>query len=221
MTNFGPDPEAPRASELNKAHTVLLHTRSTAASFLRIFVGRGGGRGARSDQDYDLLRAMLVFACAGLDSTIKHVIRDSLAVVIERVAPAEDNFRDFVQRRLGNRADLDATLLARVLTDASPRSVLIGELVRDLTAQSLQSRAQVLRAGSFFDLPSSEIIGDMALFDRIFRARNQIAHEMDIDFDQPRRTRAPRPKQEMVNFTWAILDCAAGFLTGVDRQLGS
>ena len=92
-------------------------------------------------------------------------------------------------------------------------------LVQDLTGKSLQPKAQILRAGSFFDLPSRDLIHDMDLFDAIFRARNQTAHEMDIDFEQPRRNRAPRPKQEMVDFTDAVLSCAARFLAGVDAKL--
>ena len=111
--------------------------------------------------------------------------------------------------------------MSRILTARDPRAALVEELVRDLTARSLQSKAQILRAGSFFDLPSRELVDDMDLFDAIFRTRNQIAHEMDIDFEQPRRNRAPRPKREMVDFTEAILACGGKFLAGVDAKLAS
>jgi hypothetical protein len=59
----------------------------------------------------------------------------------------------------------------------------------------------------------------MELFDSVFRARNQIAHEMDIDFSQPRRNRASRRRQDMVEYTTAVLDCAARFVGGVDSRL--
>ena len=162
---------------------------------------------------------MLVFACSGLDSMIKHAIRDALPAVIDRVDRAEDNFRDFVEKQLPTEGRFATGLLSRILTAREPRAALVEELIRDLTGKSLQSKAQILRAGSFFDLPSHQLVDDMDLFDVIFRARNQIAHEMDIDFEQPRQNRAPRPKQEMVDFTKAILRCAAKFLAGVDGKL--
>ncbi len=99
---FEPEPPLPVAEELWNAHTVLQRTFWTASSFLTIFDARLGerGRGAPSDEDYDLLRAMLLFRGAGIDSMMKHIIREALEVVIERVEKAEDNFRDFVQSRL-------------------------------------------------------------------------------------------------------------------------
>ena len=219
--SLGPVPPEPAASQLRNAHLVLVHTHSTVDSFLAAFQSRvrNRGRGAPTDQEYDLLRAMLVFACSGLDSSIKHAVRDALPDVIDRVDRARDNFRDFVEKQLPMDARSTTRLLANVLTTESPRSALIQHLVRDLTGRGLQSKDQILRAGSFFDIPSSELIDDMALFDAVFRARNQIAHEMDIDFTQPRRNRAPRPRQEMVDYTSAVLGCAAKFLAGVDSRL--
>lgn len=218
---FGSEPPQPAAGELHNAHLVLVHTRSTANSFLDAFQTRvkRRGRGAPTDQEYDLLRAMLVFACSGLDSTVKHAIREALPAVIDRVPRAEDNFRDFVQKQFSVEGRPTNRLLATVLTADSPRRALVDHLVRDLTASSLQSKDQILRAGSFFDIPSRELIDDMELFDSVFRARNQIAHEMDIDFSQPRRNRAPRRRQDMVEYTTAVLDCAARFVGGVDLRL--
>ena len=211
---FEPEPPMPVAEELWNAHTVLQRTFWTASSFLTIFDTRLGerGRGAPSDEDYDLLRAMLLFTCAGIDSMMKHIIREALEVVIERVEKAEDNFRDFVQRRLLASTEFSPALLTRVLTSGDPRRALIEELVRDLTSQSLQSKAQILKCGSFFDLRSDDLIADMLLFEDICRARNEIAHEMDIDFDQPTRSRKTRPRQRMVENTQAVLDCGRRFL---------
>ena len=152
---------------------------------------------------------------------VKHAIRDALPSVIDRVEKAEDNFREFVERKLPAEGRSGTRLLSRILTARDPRGALVEELVRDLTGQSLQSRAQILRAGSFFDLPSGELVDDMELFDKVFAARNQIVHEMDIDFTQPRRNRGRRPKDDMVEFTEAVLICAARFLVGVDKKLAT
>ena len=123
-------PSEPAARVLSNAHVVLSHTHSSAKSFLSIFEERQAerGRGAPSDQDYDLLRAMLLFACSGLDSTIKHLIRDALPSVIDQVGGAESNFRTFVERRL--RTEQSADLLAATLTSHDPRRALIDELVK-------------------------------------------------------------------------------------------
>ncbi len=174
-----------------------------------------------TDQEYDQLRAMLVFACSGLDSTIKHAVREALPDVLDRVPRADDNFRDFVEKQLPMDARPTTKLLATVLTARDPRRALVAHLVRDLTSSSLQFKDQILRAGSFFDIPSRELIADMPLFDSLFRARNQIAHGMDIDFSQPRRNRAPRPRRDMVDYTTAVLSCAAKFLAAVDSKLTS
>ena len=207
---------------LSNAHIVLSHTHRSAKSFLDIFEERQAerGPGAPSDQDYDLLRAMLLFACSGLDSTVKHLIRDALPAVIDEDSTAEDNFRDFVEKKLPANGR-DATLLAAVLTSRDPRKVLVDELVADLVSGSLQSVDRLLRCGSFFNLPSRDLIQDPALFRELFQARNQIAHEMDIDFSQPRRNRATRAKDQFVEYASVALECGAKFLNGVDVKLQS
>lgn len=72
-----------------------------------------------------------------------------------------------------------------------------------------------------FNLPSRDLIQDPALFRELFQARNQIAHEMDIDFSQPRRNRATRGKYQFVEYASAALECGARFLNGVDIKLQS
>ena len=141
------------------------------------------------------MRAMLVFACAGLDSMIKHLIRDALPAVIDQTESVEKKFEGFVEKELGR----DGTkLLTAVLTSESPRERLVEELVKNLTSPSLQSKDQVLRVASFFGLGEKDVFTNAKTIDRIFRVRNTITHEMDVDFEQPKRTRTPRRKQDMV-----------------------
>ena len=216
---LGPEPVVPQAKELSKAHTVLVHARGTAQSFLNTFEERlkARGRGAPSDQDYDLMRAMLVFACAGLDSMIKHLIRDALPAVIDRAHGVEKSFEDFVDKEL--KRDSGSKLLAAVLTSGDPRKKLVEELVKNLTSPSLQSKEQVFRVASFFGLNEKDVFTNTKSISRIFQVRNTIAHEMDIDFQQQKRTRTPRRKEDMVRDAKVILICAAKFLQAVDGQL--
>ena len=88
-----------------------------------------------------------------------------------------------------------------------------------LTSHSLQSKQQVLSADSHFGIRADQLMAEPRVYDEMFHARNQIAHEMDIDFEQPRRSRKPRPKRATVSQTRAVLDCAARFLVGVDEKL--
>ena len=162
---------------------------------------------------------MLAFACAGLDSMIKQVVRDALESVIDRREGAHGNFRVYVEKRLARQGTLDPKFLAEVLTGTDPRKVLIAELVGELTSQSLQSKDQVLRAASFFDIPSNALTPDIRLLDRIFQSRNQISHEMDVDLNQPNRNRRPRRKEAMISHTETILQLADAFLVEVDQRL--
>ncbi len=60
----------------------------------------GVGRGTTSDAHQDILRAMLIFAWAGLDSAIKRLVRDALQSVIDQDAGAQTNFTETIRRRL-------------------------------------------------------------------------------------------------------------------------
>lgn len=71
----------------------------------------------------------------------------------------------------------------------------------------------------WFDIPSAALATDLKLLERIFRARNEIVHEMDVDFAQTNRNRRPRRKEAMINHTTEILRLANAFLVEVDRGL--
>ena len=79
---------------------------------------------------------------------------------------------------------------------------------------------QVLRVASYFDIPSTALATDPKLLDRIFGARNEIVHEMDVDFAQTNRNRRPRRKAVMIDHTTEVLRLANAFLIEVDRGLG-
>lgn len=222
MNPFEPRPEQPASPDLVKSHTILIGAYDAASSFLTLFENTRRNRNARgtpTDQEQDLLRAMLVFACAGLDSMIKQVVRDALESVIDQSDGAYRNFQVFVEKRLARQDTLDPRFLARVLTGMDPRKVLITELVDELTSRSLQSKDQVLRAASYFDIPSNELTQDINLLEKIFQSRNQISHEMDVDLNQPNRNRRPRRKEVMIRHTETILQLATAFLTEIDQRL--
>ena len=176
-------------------------------------------KGMPTDEEQDLLRAMLLFASAGLDSLAKQLVRDALPTVLEKSPGATKMFKTFVERRLKSGDGIDHRLLADVIGDQKPRTRLVELLIDELTSRSLQSTEELLRVGSYFDIPSNQITDDAGRLTEIFRARNQIAHEMDVDFTQLNRSRRPRANQMMTDYTNEIFGVANSFLSGVDSRL--
>jgi predicted GTPase len=113
----------------------------------------------------------------------------------------------------------NSKLLAKVLVDHHPRKSLIQELVMDLTSSSLQSKEELLKVASYFNIPSLELTNDFDLLSTIFDARNQIVHEMDIDFSQTNWKRRSRTRADMLKYTNEILRVAKVFLQKVDTKL--
>ena len=97
----------------------------------------------------------------------------------------------------------------------------MGDLVDDLTSRSLQSVEAVLRVGSFFDIPSGDLIPEPDATRRIFSVRNQIVHEMDIDSARKDRSRRSREHSDMEANTQELFMVAHRFLGEVDKRLGS
>lgn len=221
-TRFQHYPNRPAAPACEYAYLILCNAHDASSSFLDIFDTTRrtrNARGAPTDEEQDLLRAMLAFASAGLDSMIKQLVVNTLPSVIDRDVGAAESFKSFIEKRLNKGEKLDHRLIADVLCSAQPRVRLINVLVKELTAGSLQSSDAVFRTGSFFDIPSNDICGDPNRLTQVFRARNEIIHEMDIDFDQPNRNRRPRGRQAMIDNTNLIFSVADSFLREVANKL--
>lgn len=215
-------PSEPDCQQCWKAYTLLCNAHETSSSFLEIFNTTRmtrKARGASTDKEQDLLRAMLTFACAGLDALVKQLIEDALPDVINRNKDAETTFRRDIERRIRRGEEIDHKFLADILTQKRPRDRLIKILVSDLTSQSLQSKDQLLKAGSFFDIESDSITKDPNNLAQIFTVRNQIVHEMDIDFSPTNRNRRSRTRSKMVVDTNEIFKVSKVFLEEVDHKL--
>ena len=167
----------------------------------------------------ELLRAMLTFASSGVDAMIKQLVRDALPDVINLRDGAQERFRQFVEKRLQRGEGPDYSFVAGVIADSNPRGRLVGDLVDDLSSRSLQSVDAILRVGSFFDIPSRDLIPEPLVTKAIFSARNQIVHEMDIDFARSDRNRRAREYSDMEAHTQALFEVAHRFLTEVNARL--
>jgi hypothetical protein len=215
-TRFEHLPDEPQQPETKQAYKILASAHASSSSFLDAFDAAASGE--ETDTQQDLLRAMLVFASAGLDSMAKQLIKDALAQVIQLRPGARENLRTFVERRLAREESADK-LLAVALTSPDPRGELIASLIDELGAGSLQSAEELSKLAAYFDIPTAELIGDHGLLAEIFRVRNQITHELDVDFAQEGRHRRHRDRDTMCRYTTELLRVAGVLLDAVERRV--
>ena len=211
-------PPAPAAQPCSTAYAILGQAYGACNSFHSIYteLRKGAGPGSPTDAQQDTLRAMLVFACAGLDSAIKQLVRDALQPVIDHNSGAAANFTESVKRRLPD-IEKSRDLLASVLTAFNPRRALVERVTSDLIADSLQSFVQLSKVAAAFNVKTLDIANPVHLKEA-FQVRNQIIHEMDINF-QATRSRRQRKQADMEHHTKVVLEATALFLERVDANL--
>lgn len=215
-------PDKPQNDFLLKPYWILCSTHEAASSFLDIFESerkRRKAKGAPTDEEQDLLRAMLTFATSGLDSMVKQMVQDALPKVVRNDKGASEMFRSHIEKRMQKDDKLDHKFLATILSSRFPQRELITDLVDSICAASLQSKDQLLRVAAFFNIESKTIMNNPQIVKEIFETRNQISHEMDVDFSQTNRSRRSRRKEDMIKFTNEILQIANAFLTQVESKL--
>jgi hypothetical protein len=222
-------PAKPQAAECLLAYQVLVYTHDTSQSLLDAFADIRKARGAKgtpTDEEQDLLRAMLVFASAGLDSVAKQLIKDCLLALVGASLEVRVAFQRFVEKRVSGRASdegaaigVDARFIAAALLAPDTTEHLVDQLAADLTAGSLQSLEELKRVAIFLAADPKRIDSKSEGLREAFHARNQIIHEMDIDFSMKNRNRFSRTRDTMVKNTNALLDVTKDLLAAVDACL--
>jgi hypothetical protein len=161
----------------------------------------GEARGRLPQSEEDLLRAAVVFAGAGLDASLKQLIRDALPVLLETSDEAHREFETFTTRRVRSAEGTDPSSVARYLAAADARSLLIEDYVLDLTGSSLQSAEEVLRAAKALGLTDRKLHDRIMSLKPVFVARNEISHELDHSGRRSRVTarvgRAPSSRRSI------------------------
>ncbi len=228
------EPLAESAFEPTK-HATLIYNQAAGAvsNFDRYYVNsqriieQTGKPIAGAD---DLLRAMLLFACSGLDAVVKQLVQDALELILREDLGAQNEFRKFVERRIkrGPADDvdrlsvgssvLDSKLLAELMVSFDPRARLVGMLTRSLTSDSLQSRDQLLKVAAHFALSAPEVMDEPNVTKDAFDARNQIVHEMDVDLGSG-NARRPRDYGIMIKWCDNILNISRRFIGAVEGKL--
>lgn len=214
--------------KLDRSHTILKFAHDSAKSFLAVFdtvrKQRAPGASTTTDEEQDILRAMLLFAAAGLDALLKQLIADclpSLAPSDEKVA---DGLRTFTARSLRRQSDPSASdaapsFLSRIHASPDQYQALLSEYVSSLTGGSLQSPEELMRALFALGVDPGKIRVDPTALRPIFDARNKISHELDIDFQATRRNRRSRARDPMVEDTNTLLQIAEAAYLEVEAKV--
>ncbi len=221
--------------ELERASTVLEMAKGSVRNFFDIYEkvrqARNAGQGAPMDNEQDLLRAALVFAAAGLDSTLKELIKGSMRPLSKINTNVQEQFESFIQRKL--RGDSDELgpasankFLASILASDLPQERLLSEYVLYLTGSSLQSVDQLFKSTSALGAETKIIADNKAELKKIFSARNQIIHELDVKFtgkvghqqrNRPRKSEIEKQCKLLIDVAEAIIKSVRNNMLGTPR----
>ncbi len=206
----------------SRAVTAWDRARRSCESFLRIFdeATANRGSGTPKDEEQDLLRAMLVFAGAGLDASVSHLVRDCASDMLARSPKLREETESFAQDQLGLTRD-GTKFLLRMLPDSEPSidQRLVEEFMHRRTEQSLQSHQELLRVCSYFEIDDKPLRDRILALADVFHARNAIIHEMDVNFDWKNRRRTSRRRATMVEYTERVLNVAAELIRRTQEKL--
>lgn len=199
-------------------HNILTKTVESVNSFNALYkAGRSGAKGGPSTHEQqDLYRAVLVFACAGLDVFVKQLVKNKLPQLLEADKDVQGKFKEYVKRGIKKDEKEILNTVALALIDQTPRNVFLDEYIKNMTGDSLQSVSELRRVSEASGLDTKRIFTrkkENTLNDA-FMARNQIIHEMDINISGSTsrttgyRTRRQRKATVMEEHTKSILDLA-------------
>jgi len=203
-------------SALLKAFDLARATRASARS--------RSTRGMTTDEEQDLLRAMLVMAAAGLDSMSKQLIGDALPLVVHVNERARDGLEKYLGKQLTNDVELISAgrspkFVAMLLSAPDLPKRAAAQYVAQLTSSSLQSAEELLRTAAAFGLTAGELSTNFQDLKPIFDVRNKIIHELDINLGGERRKRNLRSKGDLVRYSNSLLAAGEDLVRAVHRQL--
>ena len=202
------------APETSKAKSILEYAHVTASSLLDAFEEWRGGPGAPTHKEQDLLRAMLVFAGAGLDSSVKQAARDCLPALARNSDETRGELEKFIEKKIqegGHR------FLAQLLLHSNTEDEAITRFVNHSTDSSLQSAEELHRICKSLGVQGmTKKINDLR---PAFKARNAIIHEMDMNFSAKNRNRRSRRREQMVIWTNQMLEVADLIVDKVDARI--
>jgi hypothetical protein len=151
-------------------------------------------------------------------------VRDCIDELLENDAQVREGFEKFIRKRISGEGDIlelagGAKFMALVLADKKPRRRLIEEYIKELTGESLQSAEEVLRTATALGIDHKALKLDIPKLKEIFRIRNKIIHELDIDLEAPKRKRRVRSQADLLDNSDHILSVTTKILKAVDAKI--
>ncbi|MCK9588149.1 MAG: hypothetical protein M0Q93_02165 [Terrimicrobiaceae bacterium] len=209
-------------------YEIILRTVESVNNFNLLYkAGRLGSKGPSTHEQQDLYRAMLIFACAGLDVLLKQLIKTKISDIISADKKgANEKFKEYVKSSI-NLKDPNKLLntIALALVDQNPKEILMSEYIKYLTRDSLQAKEKIITiilASGFSDkFLSKERLNSLK---DVFEVRNQIIHEMDINIldnlskNKGYRKRRQRKAAQIEKYTKIILDLSVSIFTEYKRK---
>ena len=216
-----------KVTQTKSAHKILKYTIEAKKSLLeacdesRTSRRTTGGRTTHAEQD--LLRAMLAFSGAGLDSLLKRLIKDSLRDLALMDAKVQNALETFTLRRLQGKSGEDNVrvgnrFLANILASSKPHNKVIEDYTFELTSTSLQSVDQLFEVAAALGIETNKLGLDKNKIKEIFEARNQIIHELDIQLGHGKGRRF-RSRDSMVEFSDILIEIGRKFVTCVEEKM--
>lgn len=206
---------------LNKSKTILISLKNTIESFYTLYNSLDN---EKENQKQDLLRAIILFSCSGIDSIVKQLVNDALDYVIEHDEGAFNQFKNYTEKKLilKNEAGINSKLFAELFTCGNPKQTLIDVLKKDLTSNSLQSADELLKVGSVFNIETANLVNGKEEHEKlrkIFKVRNQITHEMDVDMTAPNFKMRDRTYEEIKDYSEFIISFTEKFIELISEKL--
>jgi hypothetical protein len=221
----------PPPEQTSRARTVLEHTESSAKNFIAAFDTVRGASGsslrrAPTDEEQDLLRAALVFSAAGLDSTVKQLIRSCLRDLTVSDSAVQRGFQTYAERQLRGDSDVSEPVgghrfLARLLVAPSPQDRLIEEYIEALTGTSLQSADQLFKVARALGVNPHNLPVQKEDLEKIFDVRNKIIHELDVKFGARvgQRRRNSRTRGILEDYSSKLIQVSKHMIEAVENKL--
>lgn len=206
---------------LHKSNSILISLKKTIESFYTLYDSLGNDK---ETQKQDLLRAIILFSCSGIDSIVKQLVNDTLDYVIEHDEGAFNHFKNYTEKKLivKNESGINSKLFAELFTCDNPKQTLIDVLKKDLTSNSLQSADELLKVGSVFNIETTKLVDGKQNHEklrRIFIVRNQITHEMDVDMTAPEFKMRDRTYEEIKDYSEFIISFIEQFIKLISEKL--
>lgn len=135
---------------------------------------------ALPDSAQDLLRAAIVFTSAGLDACLEVLLSHAIPVLVTGNENARRKFELYIENQANApRATQD---FLSAIKDPDPRGRLLELYIRSLTSGSFQgSRSIKDRCVAALGIANEQLpFSRLAALDSFFRARNEVAHRLDI-----------------------------------------